>query len=597
MGKKKKKKNKKRNNTIKIKEKTSLERGLKEKKEPEETNENETKQEPEVATEPIVEQELETKSESKKTVSKEKKKYTKNKIYNIILIIAIIVFLAFMYILLRPKFKDITIELGTEKITAESFLISPIYKKWSKEITKLDEIDITTIGEHEVTLGFGKMKQTIKLSIVDTTAPKVTFKNHTAYLDYEPNPNDFIEEKSDASEMTVEFVTKPEFTDYGTYKAKIKVKDSCGNETVGESELVISWLLSETQVEFGSSFSAVNVVVDVERFASLIPQEEIAKVNTMKIGTYEIRVDVEGRTYICKVNVKDTTPPNIQVKDITMWNDDTEQHVYTDFIVSVTDLSGEPTVTCNSEIKTGIIGTQDIVIEAVDINGNKAEAVAHLIIKKDTKGPSIYGVTPLTVSKHSNIDYNNKVYAIDDKDGNCTVTVNSSNVNTSVAGTYYATYSSTDSSGNTSTASRKITVNHDKEDTNQKMTEFYNNYCAGKDIVSMSVEIRNRIKYSRDWGGDDPVWHGLTKGSGNCYVHALIMQECLRKAGYNTQLIYLQDRSHYWNLVYINGKWMHIDATTSANHTIGLLTDSQKLADKGLYGKTWDRSAWPASED
>ena len=46
----------------------------------------------------------------------------------------------------------------------------------------------------------------------------------------------------------------------------------------------------------------------------------------------------------------------------------------------------------------------------------------------------------------------------------------------------------------------------------------------------------------------------------------------------------------------MNGVWRHIDATPSVNHTLGLLTDAQKLADTGLHGKTWDVTKWPAAE-
>ena len=112
----------------------------------------------------------------------------------------------------------------------------------------------------------------------------------------------------------------------------------------------------------------------------------------------------------------------------------------------------------------------------------------------------------------------------------------------------------------------------------------------------MAGAIRNQIKYSSNWGGDDPVWYGLTEGRGNCYVHALIMQKALNKAGYSNQLIHRADNGHYWNLVNVGGAWRHIDATPSPRHTLGLLTDDQKWNDAGLDGVGWDKSKWPAAE-
>ena len=234
--------------------------------------------------------------------------------------------------------------------------------------------------------------------------------------------------------------------------------------------------------------------------------------------------------------------------------------------------------------------------ELVDINGNKTEATAILTIKKDNDGPVISGLKEIIVAKYANIDYYSGVSANDKKDGKCEVIVDSSNVNTSVAGTYYATYSAQDTKGNRTTSKRKIVINHDQADTNSKMDEFYNNYCAGKDPVGIASAVREYIKYNSNWGGDDPIWYGLTEGKGNCYVHASVLKRALEKAGYQNRIIYLTDQSHYWNLVYVNGVWRHLDGTPSANHTLGLLTDEQKLADPGVHKKTWNREAWPAAE-
>ena len=169
------------------------------------------------------------------------------------------------------------------------------------------------------------------------------------------------------------------------------------------------------------------------------------------------------------------------------------------------------------------------------------------------------GLGDKTVAKNSSIDYLSGVKATDARDGNCEVTVDSSNVNLGVAGTYYATYSSRDKKGNTTTKKRKIVVKHNQDDTNAKFNEFYNNYLAGKDIVGMAGAIRNQIKYSSNWGGDDPVWYGLTEGRGNCYVHALIMQKALNKAGilyiiynqnYNQDIYNELYRASNWNNIY-----------------------------------------------
>ena len=70
------------------------------------------------------------------------------------------------------------------------------------------------------------------------------------------------------------------------------------------------------------------------------------------------------------------------------------------------------------------------------------------------------GLGDKTVAKNSSIDYLSGVKATDARDGNCEVTVESSNVNLGVAGTYYATYSSRDKKGNTIIKNLKVGVAH-----------------------------------------------------------------------------------------------------------------------------------------
>ncbi len=514
-------------------------------------------------------------------------------VINAIMLIAIILFL---YLLFRPKFKDVSIELGTESISVDNFLVSSMYKKNAKSITDLSQIDFSKVGAYDIVLAFNGKNETVKLNIVDTIAPKVKFTDLHRYIGYEINAEDFIVEKEDLSEMTVSILEAPENLDeYSDYKVKISVKDSSGNETIGECNLSISWILDELYQELGMPLDVNKLVLGNSENESKIPQSEIDKVNTSVIGEYEIRTEYEGKEYVSKIIVQDTTPPDLELKNITIY-DDERIDSYTQFIKSVSDISGKPSTSLKTEIDYSKIGNQEIVIEAVDVNGNRVEKTAVLTITKDVFEPVISGLTNITVRKNSQINYYSGVKAVDEKDGACEITVDSSGVNVSVAGTYYATYISKDTKGNTTRKTRKIMVEHDESDTNAKFEEFYNKYCAGKDIVSMSNEVRTRITYEANWGGNDPVWYGLTEGKGNCYVHTMIMQRCLQKAGYTNQIIYRLDKGHYWNLVYIDGVWRHLDSTPSLRHTKGLLTDEQKWNDAGLDGVGWDRSLWPAAE-
>ncbi len=543
-----------------------------------------------------------TKGEEKKENQSEKKVEEKIEKKNIAKIIAIIIGITILVIagiisclVFKPKFKDIQIELGTKEIKLEDFLINKIYKSKSEFITDISGIDLSQVGEYEIVLKFMNKEQRVTLKIADTTPPEVKFKDITRYIDYQINPEDFIIDKKDASEMTVQVIEPPEISEFKDYQVTIKVKDKYDNETVKTCKMTITWIRPECYIELGSKITLEDLVFDVATYGESISKTDLENVNTLSLGEYIVKAEKDGKQYETKVIVQDTTPPVLTLKNIKIY-DDEKVNDYKSFITELSDASGEPTTLLKTEIDYNKLGEQNIIIEATDINGNKTEATAILTIKKDNDGPVISGLKEIIVAKYANIDYYSGVSANDKKDGKCEVIVDSSNVNTSVAGTYYATYSAQDTKGNRTTSKRKIVINHDQADTNSKMDEFYNNYCAGKDPVGIASAVREYIKYNSNWGGDDPIWYGLTEGKGNCYVHASVLKRALEKAGYQNRIIYLTDQSHYWNLVYVNGVWRHLDGTPSANHTLGLLTDEQKLADPGVHKKTWNREAWPAAE-
>ena len=58
---------------------------------------------------------------------KNTKKLNKTRVICFSVVLILIIFLTILvYLAVRPKFKDITIELGTENVSAEDFLVSSI---------------------------------------------------------------------------------------------------------------------------------------------------------------------------------------------------------------------------------------------------------------------------------------------------------------------------------------------------------------------------------------------------------------------------------------------------------------------------------------
>ncbi len=190
-------------------------------------------------------------------------------------------------------------------------------------------------------------------------------------------------------------------------------------------------------------------------------------------------------------------------------------------------------------------------------------------------------------------DYLLGVEATDEEGRALTISYDAGAVDTAQPGVYTVTYTATDTQGNTIRAERTVEVNHTLEDTEGSVAWLAGE--CGDDPLSVKCYIRDSINYNSNYGAGDPVWYGINHGIGNCYVHALVLQEVLEYKGYDTRLIWTTDKSHYWVLVDMGGYWRHIDATPGGAHGwTELMTDEERRA--SLDGRTWDQSAWPACD-
>lgn len=525
----------------------------------------------------------------------EKVKKRKKKVIIIILICLIILIIAvisfFVYKMLSRKFKDVTLELGIEELKIQDFVTDESFAKDAKFLTDISTIDLKQIGTYEIELQYKDEKQKVKLTISDTTAPTVEFQDLEKYIDYQINPEDFIKSKSDLSEMTVSLASPVQISDYGTYDVTVNVKDKYDNLTSKTCKLDITWVKENYVLEYGTTLTKDMLLYNPEKDSNTISDEDMNTINSSVPGEYDIKSSLDGKEKNIHIIIQDTTPPTLELKEVTIYDDESVD-TKDPFIVSAEDASGEVTTTLKTQIDNSIVGTQDVVIEAVDKYGNKTEQTTKLNRIKDTEGPVFSGVSNLSVSKNASIDYYSGVTARDAKEGKKDFTVNSSSVDTSKAGTYYAVYTSSDSKGNTTTYKRKVTVKHDSTDVASLVKEI--SAQCGNGVEEIRDFVRKKITYGHSYGDGDPVWYGFTNWTGNCYVHALCFQALLRDKGYETQLIWTTDKSHYWNIVKINGSWKHMDSTPDRNHRkISIMNDEQRLST--LSGRTWDRSAWPTA--
>lgn len=491
----------------------------------------------------------------------------------------------------QPRFHDLTVELGTESISVEAFMTEFADARNVGIVTDLSTVDISVVGSIPLTLRSGRKDETVTLTIEDTTPPEAEFISCLQKTpDYTPDPYDFVASYFDLSDVTAYFAEDVEITqDYADQNFTVIVEDACGNAVSGSCTLSIIWLKSEYTLELGTSLQKEDILYCADLDGNRIRQHDIDVVNQSGVGDYTVTSLMKEDS--CQVHIVDTIPPELLLTDISIYKG--EKVTVDDFVSSCFDISGEVEVQIVTEPDVNTLGKQSITIEATDCSGNTTTATATLAVVRDKKPPVIKGLTTLSTEKNTDPDYLAGVRAIDKADGACEVTYDASGVDLTVAGTYYVTYTSKDKDGNVATSRRKVVVGHDQADTDALVDSIASG--LGSDPEAIRDYVRNTIKYSHNDGGSDPVWYGFTNKSGNCLVHALCLQSLLTKKGYETQLIWVTNRSHYWLIIHLNGVWRHIDATPGSWHTkYSLMTDEQRYSI--LQGRNWDRSAWPACE-
>ncbi|MBD5461128.1 MAG: DUF5011 domain-containing protein [Lachnospiraceae bacterium] len=491
----------------------------------------------------------------------------------------------------QPRFHDLTVELGTETIRIEDFMTEFASAPNAGIVTDLSTVDISAAGSIPLTLKSGGREETVTLTIEDTTPPEVEFISLLQKTpDYKPDPNDFVASCYDLSEVTAYFVGNVVVPlNYEDQSFTVVVEDAYGNAVSQVCSLTIVWLKSEYALELGEVLGKEDLLFNPERDGCRISQSDIDAVNVSGVGEYTV-ASLVGES-VCRVLVADTTPPELAVRDVSVFLG--EEVTVESFVESCYDASGEVQVRLTTEPDAEALGVQIMTIEAEDINGNITTATATLAVVKDKTPPVIKGLSALSVRKKSSPDYLAGVSAVDKLDGACEVTCDSGGVDLTKAGTYYVTYTARDRDGNTARARRTVVVEHDQADTDALADSIAAG--LGSDPEAIRDYVRNTIKYSHNSGGKDPVWYGFTNKSGDCLVHARCLQSLLTRKGYETQLIWVTDRSHYWLIIHLDGVWRHIDATPGVRHTkYSLMTDEQRHAT--LQGRDWDRSAWPACE-
>lgn len=492
----------------------------------------------------------------------------------------------------RAKFQDATHELGTGGLTVEVFLKEGIKPGKAFFVTDMKRLDLTVPGTHEVTLSYGGREETVKLTIQDTLAPQVSFvEERTLRAGDVLRPEDFVELATDRAKTTISFAQEPVIPeDYSDITVEVVVRDANGNETRGTSRVSFQWMQEELTWEYGPKITKGDILVNPALDGDKLDQAELDRINESGVGSYTL--DIQGAE--CTITVQDTKGPELDVRQAHVWP--SEIVGLERFVLGAEDPSGVANIQLLSDVNTASKGEYPVKIRAVDTLGNETVVETILKVNNDHRPPVFGGTEELLAQKNEQPDYEAGVSVTDLEDGTLTFTYDDSEVDLTAPGNYFVTYKAQDSSGNETVVRRRVVVPPDEADVQALVEEI------AAQLTDDPKEIRNfawqKIRYSASWGEPDPTWHGFTNWSGNCYVHAFCLKALLDAKGYETQLIWTTDKSHYWVLVNLEEMgmgWRHMDATPSSQHVrILYMNDWERHAN--LDGRNWDRSAWPKAE-
>lgn len=503
----------------------------------------------------------------------------------------------------------INVELGSSDCSDE------IYEKYPNALElELSEVKLDVPGRYTARMRSEDEYRILMISVADTIPPEGEtvsgiFRKGTQFA-----AETLVTEIFDVSEVSVSFAEMPNVMLEGIHDIELALEDSAGNRTLLKARYGIYNVPEKIKMEYGFSKMELeealfkNVSASVESQLSL---DGDFSVGSFDVGVYEIMLKNELGEMSVELTVRDDEAPELVLNDVSVYLGTAVD--INDFISSCTDASPVE-FSFGSDFDVNTAGLQKVTIIATDSSGNSTEKQTYLQILVDNVPPVIYGVKNLSIIAGETVSYKSGVYAIDDTDGYVEVTVDTSNVNTSIEGVYTITYTAVDSFGNKAKKSATLTVRGITQETlNQLADEIL------AKIVTSAMTPRERawaiyswctanLRYSTRTSylmGNylEGAYSGLKIKSGNCYIYYAVARTLLTRTGIENIEIQRNDPNnpHYWNLVKIDDNWYHFDTCPHyAGHALTsfLLTDAEVKAYsenevKGYY--SFDSSLYPAT--
>lgn len=500
----------------------------------------------------------------------------------------------------KPRVKQVVqVEAGIESVDVSLFLIDQEEKGYF--VGDLSAIDLQKPGEYLVSVQAGPRIYESKLIVVDTIPPKLTCKNIIAPLALELSPEDFVESVEDATDVTFSFGKEPQTGDLGVQDVTVVAVDLGGNMSSADCQVTFVWIKDEIRIEAGRKMP---LTVDEFLLGDQLPKgmtlvSDLKKLTFDHVRRQAVEFDWNGKELLCYVNVVDTVKPTAKAVDQTTYSGVPVKA--SQFVKDVKDAT-KVEVRFVRQPNFNELGKRTVEVEVVDEGHNRLRLTAQLTVIGDTTPPVLYGVKDWTYYQGKRPSFMAGVYAKDSDDPKPTVTVDLSNINENIPGTYTIIYTARDASGNTSTKTAQVTVKHrtpykPKRSTgNAQLDQLCDSVLSQIVDGDMSLYEQGRqamlwigrtFRYRKqtnrtDWIGG--AIRGLSQRTGDCFIHQFSNRALLTRLGIPNYSMKNDGETHSWVMVTLGGRTFVSDAVKRYNNLYGLsLAEAQKRGPEGVF--------------
>ena len=493
----------------------------------------------------------------------------------------------------RVALDALVLEAGSPAPTAEDFLID---RYGNVQMDPIPETVMHEPGEYPIRITADGTETQSTLIIRDTVPPTGSPVTFVAAPGEPVAPEDLVADICDETAVTATFETEPDPNSRLPQTVGVILRDRGGNETKLYGTLLFTGV-APVEIE------AHEALLDVSELA-LEGEYSDARISwqfTPDVpGLHVIIVLLDGRENYALIEVKDTTPPALEV----CRTDGFLNHpLPAEALASVSDVTGATLEYLDEPDWSEEL--QDVTLVATDAVGNRTERTFTLTLVPDTDPPEIYGVVDRIAYVGEPIAYLKEVYAEDNADGRTEITVDSK-VDTQNPGAYEVVFTTEDKAGNRASASCTYTLvaatvsEEDVRSLAQGVLKeiIKDDMVRAEQLKAVFDYVRDHVHYVGD--SDKTDWRkeavrGFRTGRGDCFTFYSVTRALLDELGIEYMSVTRLGGAtrHYWTIVNLGTGWYHFDTTISSTHRSKCFMWTNEQCQIKPYFWRFDRSKYP----